>query len=269
MFDTRNIDARKLLDQFLTAARTGTGATPTTANSGSGGLGDLLKGGLGGLLGSTGGAGGGAGGSIGGGVGGGLATGALISLVLGSKKGRALAGKAATLGGLALVGTLAYRAWQNHQAGQPPAEAQARAASEAAPALPPRDSVFHPEAAAAGEMPLTLLRTMIAAALADGHVDEAERTAIGARLAESRLAGADNAAAFLAHELASPASVEDIARSVARPEEAVEVYLCALLAIDPDSSAERAFLARLALALRLDPALVPHLEAAARSAHAD
>ena len=40
----------------------------------------------------------------------------------------------------------------------------------------------------------------------------------------------------------------------------------ALLAIDADSTAERAFLARLAMALKLDPQLTPHLEAAARAA---
>ena len=56
-----------------------------------------------------------------GGFAGGLAGGALANLLSG-KKGRKLAGSALKVGGLALVGGLAYKAWQNYQqqdAGQP------------------------------------------------------------------------------------------------------------------------------------------------------
>ncbi|MFK8250378.1 tellurite resistance TerB family protein [Ancylobacter terrae] len=255
MFDTRNFDARKLLDSFLTPQTGGGTPAPWGATPpGPSGKDDLVGRAKDYLAGN------------GGSLAGGAAAGALVSLVLGSKAGRKLGKNAVALGGLALVGTLAYKAYQNYQDRQP-------AGSDAAPApvpaqLPPPESPFNP-AQAPGELPRTLVRTMIAAALADGHVDAAERAAISAKLGEQVGAGGlGEAERFLAAELASPARVEDIAGAVTSPEEAAEVYVAALLAIDPDSIAERAFLARLATALRLDPALTPHLEAAARSARA-
>jgi uncharacterized membrane protein YebE (DUF533 family) len=263
MFDTRNFDAKRLLDQFLTPQAGGTppattgeaqGGTPQPWQSASAlqaGGGDLMAkakeflGGQGGSMAS------------------GAAAGALVSLLMGNKTVRKVGGNVVALGGLALVGTLAYKAYQNYSQGNAPAQATA----PVQPAqLPPPDSPFNPVQAAQTQLPVTLLRTMIAASLADGHIDDAERAAISAKLNERPGASLDEAERFLAQELASPASVETIAREVASPEEAAEVYIAALLAIDPDVSAERAFLARLALALKLDPALTPHLEAAARAA---
>lgn len=51
-----------------------------------------------------------------GGFAGGLAGGALANALMG-KKGRKLAKSAVKVGGLALVGGLAYKAWQNHKQG--------------------------------------------------------------------------------------------------------------------------------------------------------
>jgi len=194
---------------------------------------------------------------------GGAAAGSLATLVLGSKDGRKLAKNAVALGGIALVGTLAYKAYQNYQQGQQPHEAATPLPPQQA--LPPEHSPFHPAQADHTHFPVTLLRTMVAASLADGHIDEQERLTIGAKLSEQG-AQLDEAERFLADELANPASVQDIARDVANEEQAAEVYISALLTIDADTSADRAFLARLALALKLPPDLVPHLEAAARAA---
>ncbi len=47
------------------------------------------------------------------------------------------------------------------------------------------------------------------------------------------------------------------------PEEAAEIYGAALAAIDPDTVAEKFFLRQLASALKLDPALVSEIQAAA------
>lgn len=49
-----------------------------------------------------------------GGFAGGLAGGALVNALSG-KKARKIAGSALQLGGMALVGGLAYKAWQNYQ----------------------------------------------------------------------------------------------------------------------------------------------------------
>ncbi|MBB3772362.1 uncharacterized membrane protein YebE (DUF533 family) [Angulomicrobium tetraedrale] len=279
MFNSGNFDAKRLLDQFLGAPAGTQGGVPARQDGGATGgssLGDLIGGLTGGLTGAQGGAPSapGAGGDLMGrardylsGNAGSLATGAaaggLVSLVLGSKGGRKVAKNAVALGGLALVGTLAYKAYQNYQQGQQPQQAATPLPADAA--LPPAQSPFHPAQAGANGLPVLLLRAMIAAALADGHVDERERLAIGAKLNDEG-AGLDEAERFLSAELANPASVEALAREAATPEQAAEVYIAALLTIDADTISERAFLARLASALRLDAQLVPHLEAAARAA---
>lgn len=273
MFNSGSFDAKRLLDQFLTPQAGTQGGVPATQNP----LGGLLGGLTGGITGSAnaqppgaGAASSGAGdlmgrakdylGTNGGSLASGAAAGALVSLVLGSKGGRKMAGSAMKLGGLALVGTLAYKAYQNYQQGQQP---QQTAAEPVPTQLPPAQSPFHPAQAERSHFDVTLLRTMIAASLADGHVDEAERAAISAKLGGSQL---DEAERFLTAELGAPATPEALAGEATSPEQAAEVYMTALLAIDADTTSERVFLARLATALKLDPALVPHLEASARAA---
>ncbi|MBS7555350.1 tellurite resistance TerB family protein [Ancylobacter dichloromethanicus] len=277
MFNSGNFDAKRLLDQFLTPQAGGQGGVPAQQGS----LGGLLGGLTGGLTGSANaqppgatsrpsGSGDVVGrakeylGNNGGSLASGAAAGALVSLVLGSKGGRKMAGNAVALGGLALVGTLAYKAYQNYQQGQQPQQT----AAEPVPAqLPPAQSPFHPAQAERTHFDVTLLRTMIAASLADGHVDEAERAAISTKLG-GQGAQLDDAERFLSQELGAPATPEALAGDAASPEQAAEIYMTALLAIDADTTSERVFLARLATALKLDPALVPHLEASARAARA-
>ena len=53
-------------------------------------------------------------------LGAGAALGGLGALILGTGAGRSLAGSAVKLGGLALIGGLAYKAYQNYQQGLPP-----------------------------------------------------------------------------------------------------------------------------------------------------
>jgi uncharacterized membrane protein YebE (DUF533 family) len=94
---------------------------------------------------------------------------------------------------------------------------------------------------------------MVAAASADGHIDETERSRIIKGLTE---AGIDpDATRWLDTEMASPADVEELAAGVTDPEKAAQVYAAACIAIDPDTIQEREFLHQLAEALDLDPAV--------------
>lgn len=177
--------------------------------------------------------------------------------ILGTKTGRAVAGGAARIGALALIGGLAYKAFQNYQAGKPlitgivPAEAA------------PTGSGFEP-AAVTNESAALYIRAMIAAAAADGRIDDAEQAKIIGGLKQ---AGVDaEAEEFLANELNNPASIEDLANAVSSPEEAVQVYTAARIAIEPDDNGEQQFLARLASALGVDQKLAAHIDATARSA---
>lgn len=187
------------------------------------------------------------------------AAGGLGGLVLGTRAGRAVAGNAMRIGALALIGGLAYKAFQNYQAGRPlitgalPAEAA------------PQGSGFEP-AAVTNESAALYIRAMIAAAAADGRIDDAEHAKV---LSGLKQAGVDSEAeAFLANELNNPASIEDLVAAVSTPEEAVQLYTAARLAIEPDSRGEMQFLAGLAGALGIDAKLAAHIDATTRSASA-
>ncbi len=195
-----------------------------------------------------------------------LAAGALVAVLLGTKTGRSVTGKAATLGGLAAIGGLAYQAYKNYQAGKQPAEAPAQTQPELLP--PPSDTGFHPDNApqGEGEFALTLIRAMIAAAKADGHVDDDEKRKIADKLS---LAGIDgDAGQFLMEELEAPLDLDALAAAAKTEEQKVELYTASRLAIDPDSRAERGYLDMLAGRLGLPDALIDHVEATVSAAKA-
>ncbi|MCX8996875.1 tellurite resistance TerB family protein [Rhizobiaceae bacterium BDR2-2] len=194
-----------------------------------------------------------------------LATGAIAAALLGTKTGRKLAGNVAVVGGLAAIAGLGYQAYRNYQQGKAPgaAEPAAPASEPLVLAPPPAQSGFEPDVLS-NDFVLVLVRAMIAAAKADGHIDEAERARIVERGNLAGLGG--EAEAFLAEELASPTDIDALVGAARTEEQKVELYTASRLAIDPDSRAERGYLDLLAGRLALDDALVDHIEATV-SAH--
>lgn len=208
----------------------------------------------------------------------------VAGLFLTSRRTRGITGSG-KLGSLALLGGLAYKAYQNYRDGKPlvdvtPPEPapQSQAASSPQPASGssqdkvsqelaalgiPEASGFHPVSQTEDDA-LLYLRAMVAAAAADGQIDAAER----ARIAQGmRQAGIDEEATrWLESELAEPADVEELAAGVETPEKAAQVYTAARLAIDPDSIQERTFLTNLAEALDLDQRLRDQIDATAAAA---
>jgi uncharacterized membrane protein YebE (DUF533 family) len=189
----------------------------------------------------------------------GTAAGGLGGLVLGTRAGRSLAANAARIGALAMIGGLAYKAVQNYQAGRP------LITGATVPEAAPAGSGFEP-AAVTNDAAAHYIQAMIAAAAADGRIDAAEHDNIIGGLKQ---AGVDSEAeAFLANELNNPPSVQDLARSITSPQEAVQVYTAARIAVTVDSPAEKQFLTSLAQALSIDPKLAAHIDATAASAAA-
>ena len=95
---------------------------------------------------------------------------------------------------------------------------------------------------------MLLVQAMVAAAAADGVVDDEEKAQMLRRANE---AGFDNETKrFLEAELANPKSLAVIAAS-ARPELAPDVYAASCAAITADTDAERAYLDTLAKRLNL------------------
>lgn len=239
------IDAQSLLNRFLgssNAQRAPDGA------GGTAGLADTARqvlgggGGLGGLAGAA-------------------AAGGLLSMLTGKKGKRG--GGMLSHGGAALLGALADRAFQNWQAGRQPASAPV-ATPRDAEAVQPR---FLPGAtpAANGEaFELALIRAMIGAARADGHIDAEERRRIFVQVGEMGLDA--EAKAFVFDALEAPIGVSEVAQAATTPEQASELYLVSRLAMDPDDPAERAYLEALAHRLKLPAELVAHLDRQADTA---
>jgi uncharacterized membrane protein YebE (DUF533 family) len=194
-----------------------------------------------------------------------LATTALAALLLGTGSGRALTGSVLKIGGLAAVAGLAYQAYKNYQGGKAPAETPTPAI-ELLP--PPSDTAFHHSQTpqSENEFAMTLVRAMIAAAQADGTVDETERQAILDRL---RAAGAgEEAEAMLEAELGRPASIGNLIGEARTDAQKVELYTASRLALEVDTPVERSYLQALATRLKLPDNLVRHIESAVESVRA-
>ena len=254
------LDAKRLLDQFLGAPQQGSlpqapqgGGFPTQQAQPSGGLGDIA-GGLGNML----------GGSMGG-IGGGAVAGGLAALLMGSKSGRKMAGTALQLGGMAVVGAIAYKAYRDWQGGKTVRQSTVPHTGNATLSPPPGDTPFAPARESEQQvLGRHLLRAMIAAAKADGHIDAKEQAAIFAEMDKLPLDADDKA--FVMDELRKPLNVDAVAGAARTPEEAVSIYAASLLAIDVDNPSERAYLGLLAARLNLDDALVQHLHATVEGA---
>ena len=188
-----------------------------------------------------------------------LAAGALVAVLLGTRAGRNVTGTAVKLGGLAAIAGLGYKAWQNYKSGKLLDDGSAT--SEPILIEAPKDSGFDPvaESAAQKEFALVLVRAMIAAARADGHIDDAERARIADRVA---LAGMDpEAQDFLSNELNHPIDLDAIVAAAQTEAQKVELYTASRLAIEPETRAERGYLDLLAGRLQLPDALIDHIEA--------
>lgn len=199
-----------------------------------------------------------------GGFGGGAAAGGVLGLLLGSKQGRRYGGKALKYGGIAAIGLMAWKAYEQYQQQQ---QQQGRGGMTA-PSAPPRPpaTVDRLPAPEAEQHSRAMLLAMMAAAKADGHLDERERGLLGGEL--DRLAAAsapgDNALRdWVAAQLERPLDPAEVARAAATPALAAEVYLASLLVADEQSFMERAYLDELARQLGLAPQLKAQLEAQA------
>jgi uncharacterized membrane protein YebE (DUF533 family) len=187
----------------------------------------------------------------------GAAVGGALAMLLGPKRGASR--KLLQVGSVAALGALAWRAWQDHQARQAAAgRAPAAAPAPAALAAPSFDRLPAPQAEQHSQ---AMLKAMIAAAKADGHLDERERGLLEGEL--HRLEADPAMRAWVDAELRRPVEPAEVAAAAASPEIAAEIYLATLLVVDDKSTMERSYLEELARHLKLDPALKADLEARA------
>lgn len=181
------------------------------------------------------------------GMGKGAAIAGVLALLLGTKTGRGVTGAGLKLGTLGALGGLAYKTyqnWQSQQAGQTISQASASIENLTGPQAEQRS--------------LALLKAMIAAAKADGHVDAAE----GARIDDlvSKLDLESATAKLIKEELSKPLDPNDIAASADTPEAAAEIYLTSLLVIGEANENERSYLNQLADSLKIPKELAQQIE---------
>lgn len=161
----------------------------------------------------------------------GAAAAGTLALLLGTQTGRRVTGAAVKVGSLAALGGLAYqmyRQWETPNVASDTSEAVTEAQTD----------------------PAILLKAMIAAAKADGHVDSAEMTAIRQKLSELALDGDVND--MILTELTKPLDAASIAALAdGNVAIATEIYLVSAAVIDVANDAEQAYLADLRAALAL------------------
>ena len=121
-------------------------------------------------------------------------------------------------------------------------------AGHAAPPPPPPATQPAPEGDPGSAV--LLIRAMIAAANADGTIDEEERGRILDKLRAVELTSEEHA--FILQELLSPCDLDAIVRGVQTPDMAKQVYTVSLMAIEVDTDAERKYITSLADRLGLD-----------------
>jgi uncharacterized membrane protein YebE (DUF533 family) len=229
-----------LLEQLLQGSQQG-GASAAPQGGGMGG-------GLGGLLGGLLGGGGSGGGNAGlGGLLGGLLGGGGGGMGGSTSQGRSGGTNYAALASLGMMAFQAYQTWQQSQAAAP------------AQAVRTVDQLSGPEAE---DHSHAILRALIAAAKADGRIDEQEKKLIYAEIA--RHTDDPQLQEWLDQEVQSPLDAADVAQSAQDPGMAAEMYLASVMLVDDQQDAERNYLDELAGALGLDPQLQIHLEQQAK-----
>ncbi|KQN49892.1 hypothetical protein ASE98_24345 [Pseudomonas sp. Leaf48] len=225
------MNTRGLLDQLFKSGQ------DLLQNKAGGAQGKSASGGLGSLL-------SGAGGSA-------LAAGAM-GLLLGNKKARKVGGKVAVYGGLAALGVLAYKAYGNWQAQSGAGSAREPQTVDRVPAVQVEQ---HSQA---------ILKAMVAAAKADGHVDERERALIEG--AFTKLDNDQELQHWLHAELNMPLDPSVVARAASTPEIAAEMYIASVMMVDEENFMEKSYLDELARQLKLEPGLKAELERQVRQA---
>lgn len=133
----------------------------------------------------------------------------------------------------------------------PPPSPPASARPGSVPSPPPRKEGISEERAK------LLIKAMVAAANADGEIDEKEKRAIMSQLEDSGASQEEQE--LVQRTLASPPSIDSVLARVDSPELANQIYAVSLAAIEVDTEAERDYLAYLKKRLNLDAAVVDKL----------
>ncbi|MEE9326694.1 MAG: tellurite resistance TerB family protein [Cocleimonas sp.] len=178
----------------------------------------------------------------------------VLALLLGTGAGRRVTGSALKIGSLAALGGIAYKAYQNWMNNKEAANQQVKDVAADAKVVS-FDKLSKEEA---NERSQILLRAMIAAAKADGHINSKEITAIEEQI--DKLDLGDEIADLLQEEIKKPLDVKDVAALAENQAMAAEIYLVSAVITDKENTMEREYLDTLARTMELPDALVAQLQ---------
>lgn len=186
----------------------------------------------------------------------------VLALLLGTKSGRKLSGSALKIGSLAAIGGIGYKAYQNWASEKNATEQQYKdMAQDIGRENSDRGTLVNfdtMDAKDAEDRSQVLLKAMIAAAKADGHVNSKEVAAIEEQI--SKLGLGDETASLIQNEIAKPLDVKEVAALASDQAMAAEIYLVSTVITDRENSMEREYLASLATEMGLPDALVVQLQ---------
>ncbi len=189
-------------------------------------------------------------------LGGGLAAGAAGGLMAGAltgKKGKKFAKSAVKVGGAALLGSLAWKAYQSYQANKPASNGSERMKD----VVTLKEQDFALPDASNDSTQILLVRAMISAAMADGHIDSIEYQRIFSEIGEMGLS--DKERLVLLEEMQAPKTIEELAARTDNLQTAMEVYAAALMVIDQCRPEGSRYLTQLARQLQLPEGLTDAL----------
>jgi uncharacterized membrane protein YebE (DUF533 family) len=167
---------------------------------------------------------------------------------MGNKNVRKLAGTAASVGGMALLGGLAAKAIQNWQ--NPPLSNK----SDSSTSL----TEINNKTCGTDDFKLTLIKAMVAAAKSDGHIDSIEQEKIFRQ--SENLALSSEEKAFLFDLISRPIEIEEICSNLKTVEQKAEIYLASKIVCQDLSLEESKHLANLAEGLELPKDLIKNLD---------
>jgi len=188
----------------------------------------------------------------------GMKTGAVaagaLAILLGTRAGRRLGGTALKIGSVAAIGGLAYNAWQRWESNVQGGRVKTIEPADGSVASP-IDSL---DEKPLQERSVVLLRAMIAAAQADGHIDAAEKKIIMEKMGNQNFDA--EVLEFLRSEIENPPTVDALASLVESETTAAEMYLAARIVIDQTNADQKQWLESLQQSLKLQPEFVTELE---------
>jgi len=178
----------------------------------------------------------------------------VLALLLGTGAGRRITGSALKIGSLAAIGGIGWQAFQNWQAEKIQDNQEVKDMASNAKLIP----INELDKDAANKRSQVLLKAMVAAAKADGHVNNKEVTAIEEHI--EKLGLSPEVATLLQAEIKKPLDVKEVALLAEDQAMASEIYLVSAVVTDKENSMEKAYLDDLAQAMKLPDALVAELQ---------